>query len=128
PERVPETTADTRMMLMFTSGTTGVSKAAICSQGRVDGLGERNSAKYRVGHDDVYYCPMPLFHGNALMALWAPALAVGACVALPAKFTASGFLDDVRFLGATFFTYVGKAIGYILSQPESDDDAVNPLT
>ena len=30
----------------------------------------------RTAHD-VSYCCMPLFHGNALMALWAPSLVVG---------------------------------------------------
>ncbi|MGH3439561.1 MAG: AMP-binding protein [Sciscionella sp.] len=128
PTRDGTVSRSTRMLLLLTSGTTGVSKAAICSQGRLAGLGYQNSAKYGVGPEDVCYCPMPLFHGNALMALWAPALAAGACVALPPKFSASGFLDDVRFFGATFFTYVGKAIGYILAQPESPDDAGNPLT
>src|SRR5699024_6995340 len=128
PRRDPGVTDRTRMLLLFTSGTTGASKAAICSQGRLARLGERNSSKYRVDADDVCYCPMPLFHGNALMALWAPALTAGACVALTPKFSASRFLDDVRLFGATFFTYVGKAIGYILAQPETDDDADNPLT
>src|SRR5690606_3039783 len=78
--------------------------------------------------EDVCYCPMPLFHGNALMALWAPALAVGATVALTPKFSASMFLPDVRFYGATFFTYVGQAIGYILATPDRPDDADNTLT
>src|SRR5699024_3849734 len=67
PYRDREITTATRMLLLFTSGTTGNSKAAICSQGRLVGLGERNRVKYRVGADDVCYCPMPLFHGNALM-------------------------------------------------------------
>ncbi|MGW1681519.1 AMP-binding protein [Saccharopolyspora sp. NPDC002376] len=80
-----------------------------------------------MGCDDVCCC-MPLFHGNALMALWAPALLAGSCVALAPKFTASGFLADVRHYGATYFTYVGKALGYLLGQPERPDDAENTLT
>ncbi|OEV04557.1 AMP-binding protein [Streptomyces oceani] len=128
PARASDVTADTRMLLLFTSGTTGASKAAICSQGRLAGLGHSNAAKYEVGPDDVCYCPMPLFHGNALMALWAPALTAGATLALTPKFSASGFLPDVRHFGATFFTYVGKAVAYVLAQPERDDDAENPLT
>ncbi|MFG2085519.1 AMP-binding protein [Spirillospora sp. NPDC048824] len=118
----------TQMLLLFTSGTTGKSKAARCSQGRLAELGRNNSAKYDVKRDDVCYCPMPLFHGNALMALWAPALAAGATVVLAPKFSASGFLPDVRFYGATFFTYVGKAIGYVLATPERPDDGDNTLT
>ncbi|WP_324784376.1 AMP-binding protein [Streptomyces sp. H51] len=128
PVHDPGVTAATRMLLLFTSGTTGASKAAICSQGRLAALGHGNSAKYEVGADDVCYCPMPLFHGNALMALWAPALAAGATVALTPKFSASGFLPDVRYFGATFFTYVGKAIAYVLARPERDDDGDNRLT
>ncbi|MGC9378835.1 AMP-binding protein [Streptomyces sp. MH13] len=124
----PDVTAATRMLLLLTSGTTGTSKAAICSQGRLAGLGAANSAKYDITRDDTCYCPMPLFHGNALMALWAPALAAGATIALTRKFSASGFLPDVRHFGATYFTYVGKAIGYVLARPETPDDADNPLT
>lgn len=121
-------TPQTQMLLLFTSGTTGKSKAARCSQGRLAELGRDNGAKYDVKREDVCYCPMPLFHGNALMALWAPALAAGATVALGKKFSASGFLPDVRFYGATFFTYVGKAIGYVLATPERPDDGDNTLT
>ncbi|MEU8706906.1 AMP-binding protein [Streptomyces sp. NPDC048565] len=128
PPRAPDVTAATRMLLLLTSGTTGTSKAAICSQGRLAGLGASNSVKYDIAREDTCYCPMPLFHGNALMALWAPALTVGATIALTPKFSASGFLPDVRHFGATFFTYVGKAIGYILARPETGQDADNRLT
>ncbi|MFI6874798.1 AMP-binding protein [Streptomyces sp. NPDC050400] len=121
-------TATTRMLLLLTSGTTGTSKAAICSQGRLAALGAANSAKYDITREDTCYCPMPLFHGNALMALWAPALSAGATIALTRKFSASGFLADVRHFGATFFTYVGKAISYVLAVPETDQDADNRLT
>jgi fatty-acyl-CoA synthase len=70
---------------------------------------------------------MPLFHGNALMALWGPAVMVGAAIALRPRFSASAFMDDVRTFGATKFSYVGKAIAYILATPERPDDADNTL-
>ncbi|THA31629.1 acyl-CoA synthetase [Streptomyces sp. A1277] len=124
----PGVTTTTPMLLLLTSGTTGTSKAAICSQGRLAALGAANSAKYDITRADTCYCPMPLFHGNALMALWAPALTAGATIALTRKFSASGFLPDVRHFGATYFTYVGKAIGYILARPETAEDADNLLT
>ncbi len=116
-------------LLLFTSGTTGMSKGVKCSQGRLARLAYSNSAKYGHTRDDVDYCCMPLFHGNALMALWAPALANGATVCLPAarKFSASGFLPDVKYFGATFFTYVGKALGYLMATPEQADDRDNKL-
>ena len=72
---------------------------------------------------------MPLFHSNALMAGWGPALMAGSAFALPAagRFSASGFLPDVRAAGATYFNYVGKPLSYILATPEQPDDADNPL-
>ncbi|MET0698770.1 MAG: AMP-binding protein, partial [Mycobacterium sp.] len=128
PAVAPGVGADSLLLLLFTSGTTGTSKAVRCSQGRLARIADMASAKYGHTRRDVEYCCMPLFHGNALMALWAPALAVGATVCLTPTFTASGFLPDVRFFGATFFTYVGKALSYLMATPEQPDDADNTLT
>lgn len=128
PRKARDVTPGTRMLLLFTSGTTGASKAAICSQGRLARLAYANCAKYDIQRHDITYCCMPLFHGNAIMALWAPSLAAGATVTLTEKFSASRFLDDVRFYGVTFFSYVGKAIAYNLATPERPDDADNTLT
>lgn len=119
--------AESLMLLLFTSGTTGASKAVICSQGRLTRIAYAAAEKFGHVRQDVEYCCMPLFHGNAIMALWAPALSVGATVCLTPSFSASGFLPDVRYFGATFFTYVGKALGYLMATPEQPDDADNPL-
>ncbi|MVU76931.1 AMP-binding protein [Nocardia sp. ET3-3] len=115
------------LLLLFTSGTTGTSKAVKCTQRRLAAIAYGASDKFGHLRADVDYCCMPLFHGNAIMALWAPALANGATVCLTPKFSASGFLSDVRYFGATFFTYVGKALGYLLATPEAPDDADNTL-
>ncbi len=114
-------------LLLFTSGTTGAPKAVRCTQGRLASIAERVETQYGVNRDDVCYAVMPLFHGNALMALWAPAVRTGATVALTPKFSASGFLADVRRYQATYFTYVGKALTYVLGTPEQPDDADNTL-
>ena len=118
---------DSLFLLIFTSGTTGVPKAVRCTQGRLAGIAEVAAPGYGYGPDDVCYCPMPLFHGNALMALWGPAVMVGAAIAVRPRFSASAFLEDVRRFGATKFSYVGKAIAYILATPERPDDADNTL-
>jgi fatty-acyl-CoA synthase len=114
-------------LLLFTSGTTGRSKAVKCSQGRLAWIAQSATEKFGHVREDVDYCCMPLFHGNAIMALWAPALANGATVCLTPSFSASRFLPDVRFFGATFFTYVGKALGYLMATPQQPDDADNRL-
>jgi fatty-acyl-CoA synthase len=80
-----------------------------------------------LGADDVCYIAMPMFHSNALMAGWAPALAGGSISALRRRFSASGFLPDVRKFGVTYFNYVGKPLSYVLATPEQTDDADNPL-
>jgi fatty-acyl-CoA synthase len=114
-------------LLIFTSGTTGTPKAVRCTQGRLAGIAEVAAPGYGYTAADVCYCPMPLFHGNALMALWGPAVMVGAAIAVRPRFSASAFIDDVRRFGATKFTFVGKAIAYILATPERPDDAENSL-
>jgi fatty-acyl-CoA synthase len=122
-------TPDTLGYLLFTSGTSGAPKACLCSQGRLARIGAIVAQMYALTPDDVCYLSMPLFHSNALMAGWGPALMAGSTVALPAtgRFSASGFLPDVRAAGATYFNYVGKPLAYILATPEQPDDADNPL-
>jgi len=116
---------DALFLLMFTSGSTGAPKAVRMSQGRA----ARTSAASAVAFtsDDVLYCAMPLFHGNALLANLFPATVKGASVVLRARFSASAFLPDVRRYGCTYFNYVGRALSYILAQPEAPDDADNTL-
>lgn len=114
-------------LLLFTSGTTGAPKACLVSQGRLASIGIHVAKNFGLGPADVCYEAMPMFHSNALMAGWAPALAGGATVALRRRFSASGFLPDVRRFGVTFFNYVGKPLSYILATPEQPDDADNPL-
>ncbi|HXQ44111.1 MAG TPA: AMP-binding protein [Acidimicrobiales bacterium] len=114
-------------LLLFTSGTTGSPKAVRCTQGRLAAIAWRAALGYGFRRDDVCYCPMPLFHGNALMALWAPATYAGASIGLTRRFSASGFLSDVRRYRATRFTYVGKALAYVLATAEHPDDRDNPL-
>jgi fatty-acyl-CoA synthase len=122
-------TPDSLGYLIFTSGTSGAPKACRCTQGRLARIGTIVAQMFAIGAHDVCYVSMPLFHSNALMAGLAPALAAGAVVALPAggRFSASGFLPDVRRHGVTYFNYVGKPLSYILATPERPDDADNPL-
>lgn len=120
-------TPASRMLLYFTSGSTGAPKAAVCTQGRLAAAGHSLAGHLGVRRDDVHYLCMPMFHGNAVIAGWAPALAGGAAVALRRRFSASAFLPDVRRYGATYFTYVGRAVQYLLATPPAPGDRDHPL-
>src|SRR5690606_35437659 len=115
------------LSLVFTSGTTADPKAVICTQGRMGRIAQQQRNRRGLRRDDVFYVAMPMFHSNAVMAGIAPAVATGATIVLREKFSASGFLPDVRRYGVTFFSYVGKPLSYILATPEQPDDADNPL-
>lgn len=115
-----------RLLLLFTSGSTGAPKAVSCGQGRLADIGAVGSS-FGIGRDAVTYLAMPLFHGNSVMANLAMAVAGGSTVVLRRRFSASGFLGDLRRYGVTYFNYVGRALAYILATPEREDDAENPL-
>lgn len=126
-EVVADPGPDELLMLIFTSGTSGEPKAVRCTHAKIAGPGVGIADRFGLGPDDVCYLSMPLFHSNAIMAGWAPALAAGATMALRRRFSASGFLGDVRRFGATYFNYVGKPLSYILATPAQPDDPENPL-
>ena len=117
----------TTWVLVFTSGTTTAPKAVICSHRRLLITGERMRQLLDVGPDDVGYLCMPLFHSNALMVGMMPALIAGGTLSLARKFSASGWLPDVRRYGVTYWNYTGKPLAYILATPERPDDADNPV-
>ncbi len=125
----PEISASDLGYLIFTSGTSGAPKAVRCTQGRMAFIGSAVMGLFSIVPTDVCYVSMPLFHSNALMAGWSPALAAGATVALPSRgrFSASGFLLDVRRHGVTYFNYVGKPLSYILATPEDPSDSDTTL-
>ena len=122
-----EAALDDPWTLIFTSGTSAAPKAVICSQRRILVTGSRMAQMMGLGADDVGYVSMPLFHSNSVMVGWAPSIVVGASVGLARRFTASGWLPDVRHYRATYFNYTGKPLAYILAQPEHADDADNTL-
>ena len=113
------------LLLLFTSGSTGAPKAVICSTGRWAYICQVNPIAFTA--QDVAYNAMPIFHGNALMAALGPVLANGSAFAMRRRFSASGFLPDIRRFGATFFNYVGRSLDYILAQPERPEESDNRL-
>src|SRR5690606_17154785 len=106
PAEIRPVAAKTIFSLVFTSGTTSAPKAVICTQGRLGRIAVQQRDRRSLTRDDVFYVAMPMFHSNALMAGIAPAVATGGRIVLRRRFSASGFLPDVRRYGVTFFNYV----------------------
>ncbi|MQA07107.1 MAG: AMP-binding protein [Pseudonocardiaceae bacterium] len=118
---------DDLLMLIFTSGTSGAPKAVRCTHGKIAYPGRMLADRFGLGPADTVYVSMPMYHSNAIMAGWSVGLAAGAGIALRRRFSASGFLTDVRAFGATYANYVGTPLSYVLATPELPDDADNPL-
>lgn len=121
---LPETTVrpSDLAFLMYSSGSTGRPKAVILSQGRVATLMTALVARVRMRRDSTAYLCMPLFHGNAVLLNLVPAMVCGARIGLVRRFSASRFAGDVHRFGATFVNYVGRALSYVLAQPEEPRD------
>ena len=128
PPLVPfrEVGFDDTLMMIFTSGTSGDPKAVRFSHVMAIMCGASLIGQYDVTADDVCYLAMPLFHSNGVAAGWAVAIGSGATM-VPARFSTSRFLADVRRYGVTYLNYVGKPLALLLATPEQHDDADNTL-
>jgi fatty-acyl-CoA synthase len=128
PPLVPhrEVGFDDTLMMIFTSGTSGDPKAVRFSHVMAIMCGASLIGQYDVTADDVCYLAMPLFHSNGVAAGWAVAIGSGALM-VPARFSTSRFLADVRRYGVTYLNYVGKPLALLLATPELPDDADNTL-
>jgi steroid-22-oyl-CoA synthetase len=125
PAEVPD--PGETLLLLFSSGSTGAPKAVICSQGRLAGLAEALAVRTELTRESVSYLCMPLFHGNSMMMNFAPSLYVGATLCLARRFSASGFVRDIHRYRATYVNYVGRALSYVLSVPETPADHESSL-
>ncbi len=121
-----EVTPTDTFMMIFTSGTSGEPKAVQIMHLVVVFAGISLTERFDLNASDVCYLSMPLFHSNALLAGWSAAVGAGAAM-VPAAFSASGLLPDLRRYGVTYMNYVGKPLAYVLATPEQPDDRDNPL-
>ena len=118
---------DSLVALIFTSGTSGDPKAVRVTQRKIAAPARMLADRFDIGPRDCIYNAMPLFHSNAVLVAWPMALVTGCDLALRRRFSASGWLGDVRRFGATFANYVGTPLSYILATDARPDDADNPV-
>lgn len=113
--------------ILYTSGTTGLSKGVVLSHGSFVQLARLIVHFRQLGPDDILYTFLPLFHGNAQMLSVMNALVADAQLVLRERFSASTFWDEIRAYGATQFNYLGAVMTILSKQVPKDDDADNPV-
>ncbi|MDP9094191.1 MAG: AMP-binding protein [Actinomycetota bacterium] len=108
--------------LLFTSGTTGVSKACELSHRYLARQGEIHARQFGLRADDVLYCPFPLFHIDAATLTVVAALAAGATAALGERFSTSRYWDEVRRFDASVINFMGATLTMLWKLPASPAD------
>ena len=113
--------------LMFTSGTTGPSKANMLAQSTAWswGMSTANSYGYR-SQDRTHVC-LPLFHAAALQCQSYASIIADAHILLTDRFSVSHFWEEVRSSCATIVALLGSMANYIWNQPASREDAANDV-
>jgi fatty-acyl-CoA synthase len=115
-----EVTLRDRALYIFTSGTTGLPKAAIVTHRKVMNWSLWFSGLANAGPNDRMYNCLPMYHSvGGVVAVWSVLLA-GGCVVLRARFSASSFWDDVATSRCTMFQYIGELCRYLLNAPDCD--------
>lgn len=104
--------------LIYTSGTTGLPKGCPFTVGRTWLLGAHLEPSFgNKAGKDIWYCPMPLYHGTGLITS-TTALLSGVGIAIAPRFSVSQFWPDIHDSRATSFIYVGETARYLLAAPE----------
>ncbi|KZY69016.1 long-chain-acyl-CoA synthetase, partial [Oleiphilus sp. HI0067] len=120
--------ANDPLCYFYTSGTTGLPKAAILTNGRYmkayGGIGE---ACIQLRSDDRVYVPLPFYHATAMVVAWSSIVSSGATLVLVRKFSASKYWHDVVSQGVTALCYIGELCRYLVAQAPSDIERENKV-
>ncbi len=104
-------------LYVYTSGTTGLPKAARLTQARTQGMMRSFIGPCKTTSRDRVYITLPLYHGTGGLCGVGQALMTGACIILHKKFSASQFWDDAADQGATSIVYIGELCRYLVNSP-----------
>jgi fatty-acyl-CoA synthase len=123
----PALTIDDSALFVFTSGTTGLPKAARITHSRVLRIMFGFSAAANSqAHDRIYNC-LPMYHSNGGLIAIGVALAVGGSCYIRERFSASEFWSDAIRRDCTLFIYVGELCRYLLNSPPSPKDRAHRI-
>ena len=108
--------------LMFTSGTTGPSKANMLAQSTAWSWGMSTGNSYGYRSDDRTHVCLPLFHAAAMQCQTYATIMADAQVCLAPKFSLNAYWDEVRASGATIIALLGSMANWVWNQPPSPGD------
>lgn len=112
--------------VIFTSGTTGLSKGVVASHRHQMAFGHFFGRIVQFSSDDVAYNFLPFFHVAAKFETLGAMLAGGRMTMRP-SFSLSNFWQDVRAGGATLCVAVGGLCNMLYGLPPDARDADNTL-
>jgi fatty-acyl-CoA synthase len=124
--RADMTAADTALYI-FTSGTTGLPKAARITHMRAQLYMRGFAGATGARPDDRIYVTLPFYHATGGLCGAGAALMTGASVVIRKHFSASHFWSDVVGEGCTMFVYIGELCRYLANQPELADEKTHRL-
>ena len=128
PEETSLITLGEVALYIFTSGTTGLPKAAVLSNRRyLTSADMAAMAGFKCTEQDRMYICLPLYHGTGLMVGAGAAMVSGASMFIRRKFSASNFLPEVREHGCTLLVYIGELCRYLSNTEAQAGDHKNPL-
>ena len=106
------------LMKMFTSGTTGLPKAAKVSHTRAQYYLRGFALASQSTQDDRMFMVLPLYHATGGLCGVGIALTNGGSVVVRSKFSVSHFWDEVVEHKANMVMYVGELCRFLLNAPE----------
>ena len=124
--RAGMTAADCALYI-FTSGTTGLPKAARITHMRAQLYMRGFAGATGARPDDRIYVTLPLYHATGGLCGAGAALMAGASVVIRKHFSASHFWSDVTDEGCTMFVYIGELCRYLANQPEVPEEKTHRL-
>jgi fatty-acyl-CoA synthase len=120
------TNRDTALYI-FTSGTTGLPKAAKITHARARTYMRAFAGATEGTDKDVTFNVLPMYHSTGGLVGIGPALLNGGRLVLRKRFSASSFWPDVKASGATLFVYIGELCRYLVNCPETADERGHKL-
>ncbi|KAH0615572.1 hypothetical protein JD844_005013 [Phrynosoma platyrhinos] len=103
-----------KLFYVYTSGTTGLPKAAIIIHCRYYRMASLVYNGFRMRPDDIVYDCLPLYHSAGNIVGIGQCLLHGLTVVIRKKFSASGFWEDC------IVQYIGEICRYLLNQPSHE--------